>query len=205
MQRSASSSDSLTKRALRGVLRLVFRLSITGDPASFHNERTLIVANHESFLDGLLLALFLPVRATFVVHTEVVKNSLFRRLLTLIPHVVVDSTSPLAIKVICKLVESGEPVAIFPEGRLTVTGSLMKVYDGAGFVAARTGATIVPVRIEGAGQSYFGRLAGIYPLKLFPKISISIQARRTIPCRSCLQPSCAGGARASSCDESCLT
>ena len=66
MQRSAPSSDSLTKRALRGVLRLVFRLSITGDPASFHNERTLIVANHESFLDGLLLALFLPVRATFV-------------------------------------------------------------------------------------------------------------------------------------------
>src|ERR1700735_3673531 len=125
MQRSASSSDSLTKRALRGVLRLVFRLSITGDPASFHNERTLIVANHESFLDGLLLALFLPVRATFVVHTEVVKNSLFRRLLTLIPHVVVDSASPMAIKVICKLVESGEPVAIFPEGRLTVTGSLM--------------------------------------------------------------------------------
>src|ERR1700728_3471183 len=181
MQRSASSSDSLTKRALRGVLRLVFRLSITGDPASFHNERTLIVANHESFLDGLLLALFLPVRATFVVHTEVVKNSLFRRLLTLIPHVVVDSTSPLAIKVICKLVESGEPVAIFPEGRLTVTGLLMKVYDGAGFVAARTGATIVPVRIEGAGQSYFGRLAGIYPLKLFPKISIFIQPRRSIP------------------------
>ena len=181
MHRGASSSDSLTKRALRGVLRLVFRLSITGDPASFHNERTLIVANHESFLDGLLLALFLPVRATFVVHTQVASNSLFRRLLTLIPHVVVDSTSPLAIKVICKLVESGEPVAIFPEGRLTVTGSLMKVYDGAGFVAARTGATIVPVRIEGAGQSYFGRLAGIYPLKLFPKISISIQARRTIP------------------------
>jgi acyl-[acyl-carrier-protein]-phospholipid O-acyltransferase/long-chain-fatty-acid--[acyl-carrier-protein] ligase len=177
MNRSTASSDSLTKRALRGFLRLLFRLSVAGDAASFHNERTLIVANHESFLDGLLLALFLPVRATFVVHTEVLKNSLFRRLLTLIPHVVVDSTSPLAIKVICKLVESGEPVVIFPEGRLTVTGSLMKVYDGAGFVAARTGATIVPVRIEGAGQSYFGRLAGIYPLKLFPKISIFIQAR----------------------------
>src|ERR1700735_1895779 len=181
MQRSASSSDSLTKRALRGVLRLVFRLSITGDPASFHNERTLIVANHESFLDGLLLALFLPVNATFIVHTEVTKNALFRVLLRFVPHLAVDSTSPLAIKLTVRLVESGTPVVIFPEGRLTVTGSLMKVYDGAGFVAARTGATIVPVRIEGAGQSYFGRLAGIYPLKLFPKISIFIQPRRSIP------------------------
>ena len=180
MHRDTSNSDSLAKRVLRGLLRLLFRISTTGDTGSFHNERTLIVANHESLIDGLLLALFLPVRATFVVHTEVAKNVLFRRLLTFIPHVLVDSTSPLAIKVICKLVESGEPVAIFPEGRLTVTGSLMKVYDGAGFVAARTGATIVPVRIEGAGQSYFGRLAGIYPLRLFPKISIFIQAARTI-------------------------
>ncbi len=165
---------------MRGLLRILFRISITGDPASFHNERTLIVANHESFLDGLLLALFLPVRATFVVHTQVAQNPLFRRTLALIPHLLVDTTSPLAIKAICKLVESGVPVAIFPEGRLTVTGSLMKVYDGAGFVAARTGATIVPVRIEGAGQSYFGRLAGIYPLRLFPKIGIFIQARRSI-------------------------
>jgi acyl-[acyl-carrier-protein]-phospholipid O-acyltransferase/long-chain-fatty-acid--[acyl-carrier-protein] ligase len=40
---------------------------------------------------------------------------------------------------------------------------------------------VVPVRIEGAGRSYFGRLAGIYPLKLLPKIRIAIQARRTIP------------------------
>jgi acyl-[acyl-carrier-protein]-phospholipid O-acyltransferase/long-chain-fatty-acid--[acyl-carrier-protein] ligase len=180
MNRNISGPEPLTKRAIRALLRLLFRISITGDPASFYNERTLIVANHESFLDGLLLALFLPVRATFVVHTEVVKSPLFRRLLKLIPHVVVDSTSPLAMKVICKLVESGEAVAIFPEGRLTVTGSLMKVYDGAGFVAARTGATVVPVRIEGAGQSYFGRLSGIYPLKLFPKINIFIQGRRII-------------------------
>ena len=70
-EREIASPDSLTKRTLRVLLRLLFRLSITGDRTSFHNERTLIVANHESFLDGLLLALFLPVRATFVVHTEV--------------------------------------------------------------------------------------------------------------------------------------
>jgi acyl-[acyl-carrier-protein]-phospholipid O-acyltransferase/long-chain-fatty-acid--[acyl-carrier-protein] ligase len=101
-------------------------------------------------------------------------------LLKFIPHLAVDSSSPLSIKLICKLVESGKPVIIFPEGRLTVTGSLMKVYDGAAFIAAKTGAVIVPTRIEGAGHSYFGRLAGIYPLKLFPKITITILPRRLI-------------------------
>jgi acyl-[acyl-carrier-protein]-phospholipid O-acyltransferase/long-chain-fatty-acid--[acyl-carrier-protein] ligase len=171
----------IVRACLRGLLRLLFRVSIRGDATVFQNERTLIVANHESFLDGLLLAVFLPVAATFVVHTEVTKSAWVRWLLRFVPHLVVDSTSPMAIKVICRLVESGTPVVIFPEGRLTITGSLMKVYDGAGFVAARTGATVVPVRIEGAGHSYFGRLAGIYPLKLFPKISVTIRPRRTIP------------------------
>jgi acyl-[acyl-carrier-protein]-phospholipid O-acyltransferase/long-chain-fatty-acid--[acyl-carrier-protein] ligase len=171
---------ALLKGALRGLTRLLFRVDIRGDESAFVNERTLIVANHESFLDGLLLALFLPVEATFVVHTTVARNPVIKWLLQYIPHLAVDSTSPLAIKAICKVVESGKPVIIFPEGRLTVTGSLMKVYDGAAFIAAKTGAAIVPTRIEGAGYSYFGRLAGIYPLKLFPKITMTIMPRRSI-------------------------
>jgi len=153
---------------------------VHGDTSKFVNARTLIVANHESYIDGLLLAVFLPVQATFVVHTTVARNRLNAWMLRFIPHLLVDSTSPLAMKIICKLVETGTPVVIFPEGRLTVTGSLMKVYDGAAFIAAKTGATIVPTHIDGAGRSYFGRLAGIYPLKLFPKITITVLPPRKI-------------------------
>ena len=173
--------SGFTRLLLRVILRPLFRVQVTGDAAVFANDRTLIVANHESFLDGLLLGAFLPVDAVFVVHAQVLTKWYFRALLRFVPHLAVDSASPLSMKLICRLVETGQPVVIFPEGRLTITGSLMKVYDGAAFVAAKTAATVVPVRIEGAGRSYFGRLAGIYPLKLFPKIRISIRGRRTIP------------------------
>jgi acyl-[acyl-carrier-protein]-phospholipid O-acyltransferase/long-chain-fatty-acid--[acyl-carrier-protein] ligase len=172
---------ALVKRLLRSVLRPLFRVRVTGDASQFTNERTLIVANHESFLDGALLGAFLPVNAVFVVHAQVLSKWYFRWMLRFVPHLAVDSTSPLSMKLICRLVETGTPVVIFPEGRLTITGSLMKVYDGAAFVAAKTGATIVPVRIEGSGRTYFGRLSGIYPLKLFPRISVAIQPRRQIP------------------------
>ena len=170
----------LVRRILRFVTRVLFRVRVHGDTSKFVNARTLIVANHESYIDGLLLAVFLPVQATFVVHTTVARNRLNAWMLRFIPHLLVDSTSPLAMKIICKLVETGTPVVIFPEGRLTVTGSLMKVYDGAAFIAAKTGATIVPTHIDGAGRSYFGRLAGIYPLKLFPKITITVLPPRKI-------------------------
>lgn len=171
----------MLKSFLRIVLKFLFRVEMFGDASAFINKRTLIVANHESFIDGLLIGLLMPVDAVFVVHSQIASRPLFAFLLRFVPHLAVDSTSPLAMKQIVKLVETGQPVVIFPEGRITRTGSLMKVYDGAAFVAAKTGATIVPVRIDGAARSYFGRLAGVYPRKLFPKVTISILPRRTIP------------------------
>ena len=169
------------KAILRALLKVLFRVERIGDTEVFNNPRTLIVANHESFLDGLLIGLLVPVDAMFVVHSQIANQPLFSFLLRFVPHLMVDSTSPLAMKQVIKLVETGRPVVIFPEGRITKTGSLMKVYDGAAFVAAKTAATIVPIRIDGAARSYFGRLAGIYPRKLFPKVTISIQPRRAIP------------------------
>jgi len=159
---------------LKLICRVIFRVNISGMDNLPKAGNLLIIANHESFLDGLLLGLFLPVRATFVVHTTVLNNWLFRLFLRLTPYLAVDPSSPLAMKKVIKLLESGQPVVIFPEGRITLTGSLMKVYDGPGFVAAKTNAIIVPVRIDGAARSYFSRLSEKHPKKLFPKVNITI-------------------------------
>lgn len=165
---------------LKTICRILFRVQIIGTeniPKKVNDAnqcKLLIIANHESFLDGLLLGLFLPIRATFVVHTSVVNNWMFRQILRLTPYLAVDPSSPLAMKKVIKLLESGKPVVIFPEGRITLTGSLMKVYDGPGFVAAKTGAMILPVRIDGTARSYFSRLQHDQVKKIFPKITISI-------------------------------
>ncbi len=165
---------------LQMLCRVIFRVDVTGIANLPKQGKLLIIANHESFLDGLLLGLFLPIRATFVVHTTVLNSWLFRQILRLTPYLAVDPTSPLAMKKVIKLLEAGKPVVIFPEGRITLTGSLMKVYDGPGFVAAKTGAMILPVRIDGAARSYFSRLRGDHPKKLFPKVTISILPTRHI-------------------------
>lgn len=162
------------KPVLRTLAELLFRVDVSGQvPAD--TRRLLVIANHESFLDGLLLGLFLPIDPVFVVHSAVVRRPLFRALLSMVDYLAVDPTSPMAMKQVVRLIESGRPVVIFPEGRITTTGSLMKTYDGPAFVAARTGATILPVRIDGAARTKFSRMSGQYPRRWFPQLRLAIQ------------------------------
>lgn len=156
--------------------KILFRIRITGSLESFNQtQRLLIIANHESFLDGLLLAIYLPVQPVFVVHTGIARNFFMRLVLKQVDHLLVDPTSPMAMKTVIKLIDSGRPVVIFPEGRITVTGSLMKVYDGPAFAAVKTSATIIPIRLDGPARSYFSRVSGKYPRRFFPRITIAIQ------------------------------
>jgi acyl-[acyl-carrier-protein]-phospholipid O-acyltransferase/long-chain-fatty-acid--[acyl-carrier-protein] ligase len=174
-------SRRLMRAVLKAVCGVLFRVRIDGSMAGVDTRRLLVIANHESFLDGLLLGLFLPVDPVFVIHTGVTRRPLFRLLLSQVDYLAVDPTSPMAMKKVIKLLETGRPVVIFPEGRITYTGSLMKVYDGPAFVAAKTGATVLPVRLDGPSRSFFGRIAGKHPRRLFPRATISILPPTTIP------------------------
>jgi acyl-[acyl-carrier-protein]-phospholipid O-acyltransferase/long-chain-fatty-acid--[acyl-carrier-protein] ligase len=164
----------MLKTLLRVVCRWLFRIEVHGRFEALDAQRLLIIANHESFLDGLLLGLYLPLPPVFIVHTSIAKHRVFRLMLSLVDYLAVDPANPMAMKRVVKLIEAGRPVVIFPEGRITVTGSLMKVYDGPAFVAARTGATIVPVRVDGATRSYFSRVSGEIPQQWFPRISLTV-------------------------------
>jgi acyl-[acyl-carrier-protein]-phospholipid O-acyltransferase/long-chain-fatty-acid--[acyl-carrier-protein] ligase len=163
----------------RAILRLLFRVQVRGTIEP--HERMLIVGNHQSFLDVLLLWAFLPVKPIWLVHTTIAAKWMFRILLRFAKHLVVDTASPWAIKAMVSLVESGQSVHVFPEGRITTSGALMKIYDGPAFVAAKTGAAVVPVIIRGAVYSRFSRMGAEFPKKMFPRITLTMGPAVRIP------------------------
>jgi acyl-[acyl-carrier-protein]-phospholipid O-acyltransferase / long-chain-fatty-acid--[acyl-carrier-protein] ligase len=166
---------------LRATLRALLRLRVEGDLAALAPGGRLIVANHDSLLDGALIALFLPGSPTVVLDREALRHPLLGFFRRFVRFVVLDPARPLALKRLIREVQQGRSVAIFPQGRVSSTGTMMKVYDSAGVIAARSGVSIVPVHIAGTLCSRFAAVGGAYPRRWFPRVVLTVQSPTKLP------------------------
>lgn len=161
---------------VKWILRVLYKVRVQGlEHYKAAGSRTVIVANHTSFLDAILLAAFLPDQVIFAINTQIARKWWMQPILKFIPHFLVDPTNPLAIKSLIKIVRDNHRCVIFPEGRITVTGALMKIYEGPGMIADQAKAKLLPIRIEGAQYTPFSRLRGKVKLHWFPQITLTIQ------------------------------
>ncbi len=165
----------LFKTVLHFLLKIIYRIEIEG-LENYHKagDRVLIVCNHTSFLDPLLLGVFLPDRITFAIDTQISQRWWLKPFLSLSHVFPMDPTHPLSLKGLIHHLQKDTKTVIFPEGRISVTGTLMKIYDGTGMVADKSEARVLPVRIDGAQYTPFSKLKNIVRLRWFPKITIQI-------------------------------
>ncbi len=167
--------ETLFKSVIRLVLRALYRVEVHGiEHMPRPRERAVVVVNHVSFLDGMLLGAFLPGKPTFAINTHIAKSLWVRPFLKLFRAFPVDPTNPMAAKAMVKAVREGRTLVIFPEGRITRTGALMKVFDGPGMVADKADAPIIPVRLDGPQYSPFSYLKGKAHRRWFPKITLTV-------------------------------
>jgi acyl-[acyl-carrier-protein]-phospholipid O-acyltransferase/long-chain-fatty-acid--[acyl-carrier-protein] ligase len=158
------------------IFRTFFRLEVTG----LHNlakagPNPIIAVNHVSFLDAAVALSLSEREPVFAIDSGIAQRWWVKPFLKLTRAMPLDPTKPLATRTLINAVKSGDPLIIFPEGRLTVTGALMKVYDGTAMIADKSEAMVVPVRISGLENTYFTYLAqGQVRRRLLPKVSVTI-------------------------------
>jgi acyl-[acyl-carrier-protein]-phospholipid O-acyltransferase/long-chain-fatty-acid--[acyl-carrier-protein] ligase len=158
------------------VFRAFYGLEVKGieniDKAG-HNA--IIALNHVSFLDPPLAMSILGKRPVFAIDVAISQRWWIQPVLKFVRTMALDPLKPMAMRTIINAVRDGDMLVIFPEGRITVTGSLMKVYDGAAMIADKSDAMVVPVRIDGPQATMFSRLKGSQVRRrMFPKITVTI-------------------------------
>lgn len=170
----------LPTNPFRDFISILFRAFMRLEVEGLENIRKagrapIIALNHVSFLDGALALAITEEEPVFAVDYKIAQAWWVRPFLKMCKFLPLDPTKPMATRSLIKVAQDGNAIGIFPEGRLTVTGTLMKVYDGAAMVADKTGSMVVPVRIDGLEKSYFSRLSGgQVRRRLFPKVKVTI-------------------------------
>jgi acyl-[acyl-carrier-protein]-phospholipid O-acyltransferase/long-chain-fatty-acid--[acyl-carrier-protein] ligase len=158
------------------VFRALYRVEVKGVENLLNaGQNPIIALNHTSFLDAALALSLLPKDPVFAIDSAMAQHWWVKPFLHFTRAMPLDPTKPMATRTLINAVKGGDPLIIFPEGRLTVTGSLMKIYDGAGLIADKTDAYVVPVRLEGLDATPFTRLSkGQIRRRWFPKVTVTV-------------------------------
>ena len=112
-----------------------------------------VVANHASYLDGIVLKAALPARFSFVIKKEFSRVPLAGLLLRRIGSEFVDRFNRHAggmdARRLLKAADAGQALAFFPEGTFVPEPGLGKFHSGAFAIAARVNLPVVPLAIRG--------------------------------------------------------
>jgi 1-acyl-sn-glycerol-3-phosphate acyltransferase len=130
----------------------LYRMRIKGMERLPAQGPLVVVANHQNFMDGAVLFGALTRRVSFLVKAEAVKGPLGWLLINVGQYALVRGVpdrEPL-LKALAQL-QAGGAIGIFPEGTRGA-GNVDSVFPGAGWLAARSGAAVVPVAIRGTNR-----------------------------------------------------
>src|SRR5437868_6425452 len=167
--------DSVTERAFYFfgflIVRLLYRVKAIGHE-NLPCGGCLLVPNHISWVDAIVLQLGCPRPVRFIIDEEFYRNRILHPILHMARAIPINRTRPReAIRRAATQIQAGQIVCIFPEGQLSRTGTLQRLERGFEMIARHAHAPVVPVFLDQLWGSIFsfrgGRFFRKWPRK-FP-------------------------------------
>jgi acyl-[acyl-carrier-protein]-phospholipid O-acyltransferase/long-chain-fatty-acid--[acyl-carrier-protein] ligase len=113
----------------------------------------LLLPNHVSWWDWALIGVCLEEDWRFVTSSVAAeRNWILRSVMKSRRTFPLDISSPYAVKHVAEYLMKGGRLVLFPEGRISTTGSLMKLFDGTGFLIQKTRARVITAYLRGASR-----------------------------------------------------
>jgi len=138
------------------LLRLLYGFHVENKAVLQTPGPVMLLPNHTSWFDWLFVAVCLDSDWRFVTSKEGAEVSWFHRKVMINRFTFpVETDSPYALKRVAQYLQGGGKLVIFPEGRLSRTGSLMKLFEGTGFLLLKTNAKVITCYVRGAARLPF--------------------------------------------------
>jgi 1-acyl-sn-glycerol-3-phosphate acyltransferase len=126
-------------------------------PERLPSEQCVVVCNHASYLDGIVLTAALPARFGFVIKREMtavpLAGAVLRRLGSEFVERFNRQRGASDARRVLRNAGQGHSLVFFPEGTFTVTPGLLKFHSGAFVTAARAGCQVVPAVVRGTRRA----------------------------------------------------
>ncbi|HET7909661.1 MAG TPA: acyl-[ACP]--phospholipid O-acyltransferase [Nitrospira sp.] len=183
--------EALLRALLVILTNSLYRLRIVGHEHVPKTGGALLVPNHVSFIDGLLLIASLDRHVRFVVDAQYAEQPLFKPLMRLFGVIPISSYGGLrvvlrALREAGAALENGEVVCLFPEGQITRTGTLLPFRRGFERIMKGRCAPIVPVHLDRVWGSVFSFDRGRFFWKLPERIPypVTVSFGSPLPCHT---------------------
>ena len=133
---------------------LYFRGRVFGARGFPRSGSVLLVSNHQSFIDPILVTCALPRESNYMARDTLFANPFFKRLIgSLNAFPVRRGVADVgAVKETLRRLKDGKVVVVFPEGTRTRDGSIGPIKPNSLSIARRAGAAIAPAVVDGAFQ-----------------------------------------------------
>jgi len=136
------------------IFKFFFRLKVTGQENIPQDGPFIIVANHSSLLDPVILGVSVRPKVIFIAAAYLFKIHWLGYLLRKANSIPVQGESDISsLKRALKILQKGGVLGIFPEGGVDRQKNNLPIKAGAAFLATSVGVPIVPIRIKGADKA----------------------------------------------------
>ena len=164
---------TLLRILVKGLIRMMYRVRVRGLGAIPETGAALLVANHPSFADAVILGGLCHRPARFVMHHRIYNNPVlnwFFRRVGAIPIATRRENPEMlleAMNSIDEALSNGELVVVFPEGKLTRDGEIDAFRPGVERILERRPVPVIPIALRGMWGSFFS-FAGGHPMRKVP-------------------------------------
>jgi 1-acyl-sn-glycerol-3-phosphate acyltransferase len=143
---------------MRIAFRLVLSVEVTGLEHLPRQGKLIIIGNHTSWMDPVLIGAFIPRRIVFMSKKENLSNAFTNFIVRSYGVFPVDrgNVDRSALLRMDDVLDAGGALGMFPEGTRNKAGTLQRAKAGTALVAVRHQAPIVPVSIAGAYKGLLG-------------------------------------------------